>query len=190
MFQKSSIISETKVFVSYKIFETAKFSFFSKVKVTCADVILSSKPLAINVCRQWNWSMIKSFITTLKPHSLPQSLSGKHYKAFDVLQEIWYFIHFLIDGYSIKQNCAASGYLNEIFWKCSTVLLLSGLLLLFGLLFSLLLRLRQRVKYARIRVFSDTHFPAFFFLFFILRRYKFLICKFTNSTMNINSYTN
>ena len=30
----------------------------------------------------------------------------------------------------------------------------------------------------------------FFFLFFILRRHKFLIYKFTNSTMNINSYTN
>ena len=29
-----------------------------------------------------------------------------------------------------------------------------------------------------------------FFLFFILRRYKFLIYKFTNSTMNINSYIN
>ena len=30
----------------------------------------------------------------------------------------------------------------------------------------------------------------FFFLFFILCWYKFLIYKFTNSTMNINSYTN
>ena len=29
-----------------------------------------------------------------------------------------------------------------------------------------------------------------FFLFIILRRYKFLIYKFTNSTMNTNSYTN
>ena len=30
----------------------------------------------------------------------------------------------------------------------------------------------------------------FFFLFIILRRYRFLIYKFTSSTMNINSYTN
>ena len=30
----------------------------------------------------------------------------------------------------------------------------------------------------------------FIFLFFILRQYKFLIYKFRNSTMNINSYTN
>ena len=31
---------------------------------------------------------------------------------------------------------------------------------------------------------------TYFFLFMILRRYRFLIYKFTNSTMNINSYTN
>ena len=31
---------------------------------------------------------------------------------------------------------------------------------------------------------------TFFFLFFILHQYKFLIYKFPNSTMNINSYTN
>ena len=30
----------------------------------------------------------------------------------------------------------------------------------------------------------------YFFLFITLRRYRFLIYKFTNSTMNINSYTN
>ena len=40
-------------------------------------------------------------------------------------------------------------------------------------------------------IFNNTYFKEhLFFLFIILRRYKFLIYKFTNSTMNINSYTN
>ena len=33
-------------------------------------------------------------------------------------------------------------------------------------------------------------FVCFFFLFIILGRYRFLIYKFTNSTMSKNSYTN
>ena len=32
--------------------------------------------------------------------------------------------------------------------------------------------------------------PDLFFLFFTIRQYKFRIYKFTNSTMNLNSYTN
>ena len=39
-------------------------------------------------------------------------------------------------------------------------------------------------------IFSNYESTVVFFLFFILRRYKFLIYKFTNSTMNINSYAN
>ena len=37
---------------------------------------------------------------------------------------------------------------------------------------------------------SDFTDCFFLFLFIILRRYKFLIYKFKNSTMNINPYTN